>query len=118
VIIDEAALRKPVGGAEVMRDQLRHLVDMAEREAVTILVIPDSVGVHPGMGGAFAVLEFEGDADPDTLLVPYVTDSIRIEKPGEVTAVKGTFDDLRSIALSPAAAMDFVKNLGVGRYSM
>lgn len=118
VIMDEGALRKPVGGAQVMRDQFRHLVDMAEREVVTILVLPDSGGVHPGMGGAFAVLEFEDDADPDTLVVPYVTDSLRIEKPGEVMAAKGTFDDLRSIALPPVAAMDFVRTLGVGRYSM
>jgi hypothetical protein len=118
VLIDESALLKSVGGAEVMRGQLRHLLDQAEQDSVTISVLPDSLGAHPGMSGAFTVFEFEDDADPDTLWVPYATDSIRIEKMGEVAAGKETFNDLRSIAMPPIEAVGFIERLGIERYSM
>jgi hypothetical protein len=101
-----------------MRGQLRHLLNVAEEGAATISVVPDSMGVHPGMGGSFTVLEFEDDADPGILLVRYVTDSIRTERSAEVAAGKSIFNDLRSIALPPVESMEFIKSLGVERYSM
>jgi hypothetical protein len=118
VIIDEAALRKPVGGVEVMRGQFRHLLDMAVRDTVTISVVPDTIGAHPGMGMAFTLLEFEDAADPDALAVQYITDSVRIEKSSEIAAGKDTFNDLCPLALPPAESLDFVKSLGVERYAL
>lgn len=76
-IIDEAALRKKVGGAEVMREQLRHLADRA--------VLPTVIA-----------------QDPPVLYVEYPTGSLHVEKPGEVAETKLVFARLRSEALSPA----------------
>jgi hypothetical protein len=118
VIIDEAALRKPVGGAEVMRGQFRHLLEMAEQDTVTISVVPDTVGAHPGMSVACTLLEFEDADDPDTLAVQQIIYPVRIEKSAEVAAGKDVFRDLCPLALPPAESMDFVKSVGVERYAM
>ncbi|MEV4180111.1 helix-turn-helix transcriptional regulator [Streptosporangium canum] len=57
-VIDEAALRKHVGGPEVMREQIQHLVTMADRPNIIIQIMPDAVGAHAGMSGPFTVLEY------------------------------------------------------------
>lgn len=57
-VIDEAALRREVGGRDVMREQVRHLRALAERPNVTIQVLPFTLGAHPGMTGPFTVLRF------------------------------------------------------------
>lgn len=58
-IVDEAALRKPVGGPEVMRAQLEALAEAAQLPHITVQVLPDAVGAHPAMGGAFTVLRLD-----------------------------------------------------------
>src|SRR5262249_7723394 len=67
VIVDEAVLRRPVGGLDVMREQLEHLVRMARRESVNLVVLPFSAGPHPGLVGAFSLLEYEGSLNEDVL---------------------------------------------------
>lgn len=67
--IDEAVLRRPVGGTAVMRAQLQHLVDMAARPTVTLVVVPLSGEGHPGLGGNFELLEFAGRSDADVAFV-------------------------------------------------
>jgi hypothetical protein len=62
-IMDEAAVRRLVGGRQVMRAQLDRLREAASRPNVTIQVIPFDVGSHPGMDGSFIVLEFPDPAD-------------------------------------------------------
>jgi hypothetical protein len=66
--VDETVLRRPVGGAEAIRDQLRHLVRQAALPSVCLQVMPVSVGTHQGMNGAFTVLGF---ADPDEPEIAY-----------------------------------------------
>lgn len=61
-IVDETVLRRSIGGADVMRDQLRHLVRQAALPSVSFQVIPASVGAHQGMNGSFTVVGF---AEPD-----------------------------------------------------
>lgn len=67
-ILDEATLRKNVGGAEVMRSQLRHLIEHANLDSVTLQVLPNSSGAHLGMDGPFILLGFPED-DPDLLFI-------------------------------------------------
>jgi hypothetical protein len=117
VVIDEAALRRPASDSAVMRRQLDHLVGMAEQDSVTISVVPHAVGVHPGMGGAFTVLEFRDDDDPDTLSVRHVAGALLIDKNDEVTASKDIFNAVRSMALPPSESMDFIKKLSADRHS-
>jgi hypothetical protein len=61
-VIDEGVLRRRVGGAKVMQDQLIHLAEMTERPAIKVHVIPAEAGAHVGLLGAFAIAGFEGDA--------------------------------------------------------
>jgi transcriptional regulator with XRE-family HTH domain len=60
VIVDEAVLRRPVGGRHVMRDQVGHLIDASRRPHVSIQVISSTVGAHRGLSaGAFIIADFE-----------------------------------------------------------
>jgi transcriptional regulator with XRE-family HTH domain len=71
VILDESVLRRAVGGPDVMREQIRRLIDLAGTPCVTLRVIPFSAGAHVSMTGGFTILEF---APPD---VPAVTQSLQ-----------------------------------------
>src|SRR6185437_606986 len=63
VILDEMVLRRPVGGPEIMREQLAHLTQAARRPHIVIQVIPLAAGAHEGMrGGAFVIAEFADSA--------------------------------------------------------
>ena len=59
-VIDEGVLRRRIGGAKVMQDQLVHLAEMTERPAIKVHVIPAEVGAHVGLLGAFAIAGFDG----------------------------------------------------------
>lgn len=110
-IIDEAALRKKVGGAEVMHGQLRHLVTSASLATVTVQVLPDEAGAHAGMDGAFTILGFSDVEDPSVLYVEYPTGSLHAEDPDEVAGAKLVFDRLRSEALSPTDSVAFIEQV-------
>lgn len=98
-VLDEAVLRRPVGGVEVMRAQLVHLREMAELPSVTIQVFPFVKGSHPGLGGAFSLLEF--DADPAVVYVDSPAGNLYLEKPRDVRRFVQAFDLLRAAALDP-----------------
>ncbi len=117
-IIDESAIRKPTGSADVMRAQLKHLIEVAQLDAVTLQVIPDVFGSHPGMDGAFTVLEFQDPEDPSMLYVEYPTGAIHVEKIEEVTDAKLLFGKLRSIALNPAESVEFIQQAAEHRYPL
>lgn len=110
-IIDEAALRRKVGGTKVMREQLLHLAKVSELGTVSVQMLPNDSGAHSGMDGAFSILTFPDDEDPTVLYVEYVTGSLQVEKPEEVTEARLNFDRLRSEALSPSDSMAFIERL-------
>ena len=66
-ILDEAVVRRLVGGKGVMRRQVRRLIEMTEKPNVTIEVVPFSAGAHPGLKGSFVILEFPDAGDDDVL---------------------------------------------------
>jgi hypothetical protein len=84
-VIDEAALRKRVGGCDVMRDQLHHLCRMAERPNIGIQVIPDVVGAHTSMTGSFTILDYKASEDPSLIYVELgAAGDLFLEKPEDV----------------------------------
>lgn len=101
-IVDEAALRRQVGGREVMRSQLDHLVEAAEWPAVSLQVLPLRDGAHSAMAGAFILLTFPEDYNPEMLYVDHVGGSLHVEDVEQVRLAKLAFDRLRTEALSPA----------------
>lgn len=99
-VIDEAALRRPVGGQEVMRAQLRHLIAMAAHPKVTIQVLPFEAGPHPGTGGRFTILSFPGAGTPDAVYIETIAGELLIES-GDVDRYQAVFRRLNAKALAP-----------------
>ena len=101
-ILDEAVIRRTVGGAACMRRQLEHLLAAGDRQSVTIQVLPFSSGAHAGHGGPFSILEFPERSDAEVAHVEAGAGNIYLEKDKEVRLRAEAFDRLRAAALSPA----------------
>jgi transcriptional regulator with XRE-family HTH domain len=83
-VVDEAALRRPVGGPKVMRAQLERLIEAAEQPNVTLQVLPFGAGAHPAMVGAFSVLRFPDQELPDIVYVEHLTSALYLSKQEDV----------------------------------
>ena len=108
MILDEAVVRRTIGGPEVMRDQLARLVEASKKPNVTLQVLPFSSGSHAGLRGPFSILEFPERADPDVAYVESVAGIIYLEKEREVRTAAEAFDRLRAAALSPGQSTDLI----------
>jgi hypothetical protein len=100
-VLDEAIIRRPIGGPAVMRSQLERLLDMADLPNVTVQVLPFAVGSHPGTNGAFQIMEFPQPTDPDVVFMENFTGSLYIEREPDVYRYTLIFDHLRAKALDP-----------------
>jgi transcriptional regulator with XRE-family HTH domain len=83
-VVDEAALRRPVGGREVMRGQLERLIEATKLPNVTLQVLPFEAGAHPAMLGAFSILRFADRALPDVVYLEHLTNAVYLDKRDEV----------------------------------
>ena len=83
-VMDEAALRRPVGGREVMRGQLERLIDATKLPNVTLQVLPFGAGAHPAMVGAFSILRFADRELPDVVYLEHLTNAVYLDKRAEV----------------------------------
>ena len=83
-VVDEAALRRPVGGPEVMRGQLERLIEATKLPSVTLQVLPFDAGAHPAMVGSFSILRFPEQELPDVVYLEHLTSAIYLNKPEEV----------------------------------
>ncbi|MGH3567948.1 MAG: helix-turn-helix domain-containing protein [Pseudonocardia sp.] len=102
VVVDEAALRRPVGGEEVMRAQLDRLIELAELPKVTLQVVPFQAGGHSAAGGAFSILRFFEPEIPDIAYTEQLTSALYIDKKAEVSNYVMTIDRLCVEASTPA----------------
>ena len=99
-VIDEAALTRTVGDPEVMRAQLEHLAALGDLAHINIQVLPFRSGAHPGMSGAFSILEFPESADTAVVYLEGVTSDLYLEKEPDVRRYTGLYEHLRASALS------------------
>jgi hypothetical protein len=106
-VIDEVVLRRRVGGAKVMQDQLLYLAEMTERPAINIHVIPAEVGAHVGLLGAFAIAGFDSDA-PGVVYFETPDEGQTTKDSATVAKIILTFDTLRSEALPRGASRDLI----------
>ncbi|MEU3659646.1 helix-turn-helix transcriptional regulator [Streptomyces sp. NPDC032940] len=107
-VIDEAAIRRRVGGREIMREQLNHLLAMAERPHVTVQVLPFERGAHAAAVGSFAVLRGQAP-ELDVVYVDLLGGGLFMEKPKELERYRLAFQYLSAQALdleSSAALVD------------
>jgi transcriptional regulator with XRE-family HTH domain len=99
-VLDEAALRRRVGGAGLMRLQLEFLLEMASLPSVALQVIPFGGGAHPAMGRPFVILVFPERVDPDVVYLEDLTSALWVEDVDEVDRYNMFFNHLRATALS------------------
>ena len=105
-IMDEGALRRRVGKADIMREQLGHLIDASRSPKIKVLVVPASAGAHVGLSGAFVIAEFR-DA-PDVVYLDTAAQGQIADHPEIVKACAQVFDTLRAEALPPRASLDLI----------
>lgn len=101
VVMDETVLRRPVGGQEVMRTQLEHLIDAAGLPNVTIQVIPFAAGWHPALYGMFNVYRFRNAELPDIVYSEGLTSAYYLNKPDETAQYTEALDRICAQAASP-----------------
>jgi len=99
-VLDEAALRRRVGGAGLMRLQLEHLLALSGLANVALQVLPFGAGAHPAMGRPFVILAFPERADPDVVYLEDLTSALYVEDVDEVDRYNMFFNHLRATALS------------------
>ena len=108
-VIDEAVIRRAVGGSEVMREQLRHLIDSAEQGKTTLQVVPFSAGAHAGTTGPFIILDFPEPTDPAVVYVETLAGDLYLEERADVDRYTLAFDRLLAAALHPDDSMRLVQ---------
>jgi transcriptional regulator with XRE-family HTH domain len=100
-IIDEAVLRRPIGGRDVMRAQLDLLAEVSERPNVTLQIIPFGFGGHAAAGGAFSLLRFPDQTLPDIVYIEQLTSALYLEKREDVDTYLESMERLAVEADSP-----------------
>lgn len=110
VIIEETPLRRPVGGSQVLADQLRKLLAAKEKRAIQIHVLPTSVGWHPGEQGPFTYFDMH-DPCPDVACVESLGGRTFIEEQDKVTRFWDAYDGMKQIALNHALSTKFISTL-------
>jgi transcriptional regulator with XRE-family HTH domain len=105
VVLDEAALRREVGGATTMAEQLGRLIEVAKLPNVTLQVLPFSSGEHPGMDGDFTILHYRESADPDVVYIENTGGDMYLEEREVTRRYNKLFDHLRAAAQNPGESI-------------
>src|SRR5215471_12990838 len=112
-VLDDPVVSRPVGGANVMREQLQHLIDMSTRPntPLTLQVLPLSVGAHPGMNGPFVILQFTSPTDPPMVYLETATDGLYLEETPDIERYTLRFNHLVARALGPDESRNMISDL-------
>ncbi|HEX9066350.1 MAG TPA: helix-turn-helix transcriptional regulator [Streptosporangiaceae bacterium] len=109
VVLDEAVLRRPIGGVNAMRAQLKHLIEMSQRPNITIQVLPFSAGGNPATWGPFSVLRFSDYDLSDVVYLEQLTSALYLDKPDVVNNYLTVMERLCMDAASPAATVKMLR---------
>jgi transcriptional regulator with XRE-family HTH domain len=101
MVLDEATLSRPIGGVPVMRAQLKHLIELAERPNVTIQILPFTAGGHAAAGGPFSVLHFAEKDLSDVVYLEQLASAQYLEKPDLVRKYRAVIERLHLEAATP-----------------
>ena len=110
-IVDESAFHRLVSGPDVMKAQLEHLATAAELPHVTLQTVPYDVGAHPGMAGAFVILQFDDHGAPDVVYVESGSGDLFMESEPDVARYTTIFEHLRALALPPEASVSLIMSV-------
>lgn len=107
-VMDEAVLRRPIGGSRVMHDQLHALAHAATRPNVHLQIMPFGAGGHAAAGGAFTILRFPDEDLPDVVYLEHLTDARFLTKRDEVERYSSTAARLIVEAETPGRTADIL----------
>lgn len=110
-VLDEAVLRRSIGGPGVMEEQLRYLVEVARLPQVRLQVLPFSVGGHLGLTGPFVIFSFPTIADLDVVVLDHLTSSLYLERKEDLEAYSAAFRTIQAHALPPRDSSDLISAL-------
>ncbi|WP_093799758.1 helix-turn-helix transcriptional regulator [Streptomyces sp. Wb2n-11] len=110
-VLDEAALRRPYGDRAVMRNQLKHLIEVSEQPNITLQVMPFSFGGHAGESGAFTMLRFPESDLSDLVYLEQLTSALYLDKREEVAQYERVMERLQKDSPSPAETRDVLRGL-------
>jgi len=112
-IIDEVALRRPVGGADLMRAQLEHLLDISVRPGLTLQVTPFLTGASYAAPCSFSILSFATDDLPDVVYVEQLTSAMYLDKPADVERYAEAMDQIRASSYTPEQTKELIRTMTV-----
>jgi hypothetical protein len=107
-VLDEAVLRRQVGGGTVMRAQLHRVLEAASLPNVILQVLPFDTGAHASMGTSFELLQFPEAGDTAIIYIEDQTSSQYLETATDIERYTLVFDHLRASALSPERSAEFI----------
>ncbi|MGW0532765.1 helix-turn-helix domain-containing protein [Streptomyces sp. NPDC003032] len=111
VVMDETALRRPVGGPEVMREQLDRLLEATEMPHVTLQVAPFAAGPHPGTYGPFVLFRFAMAELPDMVYSEYLTGAVYLDARKEVATHLEVMDRMAAQAATAQRTKDILRDV-------
>jgi hypothetical protein len=100
-VLNEAVLLRPVGGADVMSEQLAHLADLSELPNVTVQVLPFTAGGHPAMTTPYVILSFADAPDESIVYLENLTNGQALEEPEHVGGYTLVHERMCKLALGP-----------------
>lgn len=110
-VIEESVLRRPVGGREVMRNQLRSLLQVATLDHVQVQVVPMDAWEHPGYEGSFMILGFGESGNFDVVHTEGVGNSGYLESAVELAQCRLKFASISKAALSKKGSIELIEGL-------
>ncbi len=110
-VLDEAVLRRPLGGREVMRDQIQHLIDMTSMPNVTLQIVPFGAVEQVAVGGPFTILRFSEPGLSDVVYMEQLTSALYLDKPTDVDIYMRTMNSLCIAATRPDDTVPFLKQI-------
>lgn len=110
-ILDEDVLHRPVGSAEMMREQLAYLSRAARKPHIGVQVVPRDIGAHGGMGIGFMILDFPEETDMTAVYLDTVTGGLRSSQPREVEMFDRLWAHLRTLALNQGKSVKLINEV-------
>jgi transcriptional regulator with XRE-family HTH domain len=110
-IIDEVAIRRPVGSADLMRGQLEHLLDISVRPGLTLQVTPFLTGASYAAPGSFSILSFAVDDLPDVVYVEQLTSAMYLDKRADVDRYAEAMDHIRASSYTPEQTKELIRTI-------
>jgi transcriptional regulator with XRE-family HTH domain len=108
VVVDEAALRRPIGGPDVMRAQLEHLIEISGLPNVVLQVVPFRHGGHAAAGGAFSILRFAEPDLQDVVYLEQLTTAVYLDRREDLDHYMEVMDHLSAEAEPPKNTVSFL----------